>query len=82
MRFSLGPDLIMTHVPRSLRTVTEKELGEEGDSIERGDIFPKIENISKIHQTKGDAQNVSLAIDAGTSEKTRKSRKKHNFRFS
>lgn len=41
---------IMAHVPRSLRTVTDKELEEENEVIEREEIVtPKIENTSELH---------------------------------
>uniref|UniRef100_A0A1J3H338 Protein NLP5 n=1 Tax=Noccaea caerulescens TaxID=107243 RepID=A0A1J3H338_NOCCA len=65
---------IMAHVPRSLRTVTEKELEEEGDSmasevIERRETLPKIENISEVHeQSNTNPQIVGLVFDGGTSE--------------
>lgn len=62
---------IMAHVPRSLRTVTDKELEEEGDSmasevIERGETLPKIENTSELHQSNSNPQNVGLVFDGGT----------------
>ncbi|CAN8240177.1 unnamed protein product [Cochlearia groenlandica] len=64
---------IMAHVPRSLRTLTEKELEEEGDSmasevIERVKTLPKIENISEVHQSISNLQNVGSVFDGGTSE--------------
>ncbi|KAF8106848.1 hypothetical protein N665_0130s0021 [Sinapis alba] len=40
---------IMAHVPRSLRTVTEKELEEEGDSMV--ETLPKIENTCEVHES-------------------------------
>ncbi|CAH2067563.1 unnamed protein product, partial [Thlaspi arvense] len=64
---------IMAHVPRSLRTVTEKELEEEGDSMasevtERGEALPKIENTSEVHQSNSVPQDAGLVFDGGTSE--------------
>jgi hypothetical protein len=64
---------IMAHVPRSLRTVTQKELEEEGDSmvsevIEKGVTLPKIENTTEVHQSISTPQNVGLVFDGGTTE--------------
>ncbi|KAL1219732.1 Protein NLP4 [Cardamine amara subsp. amara] len=47
---------IMAHVPRSLRTVTDKELEEESEGIEREELVtPKIENASELHHLHGNS---------------------------
>ncbi|XP_010459756.1 PREDICTED: protein NLP4 isoform X3 [Camelina sativa] len=47
---------IMAHVPRSLRTVTDKELEEESEVIEREEIVkPKIENTSELQHLHGNS---------------------------
>ncbi|CAH8332959.1 unnamed protein product [Eruca vesicaria subsp. sativa] len=52
---------IMAHVPRSLRTVTDKELEEESEVIEREEIVtPKIENAQEIHH-----QGLGMVFDGG-----------------
>ncbi|XP_010416548.1 PREDICTED: protein NLP5 [Camelina sativa] len=64
---------IMAHVPRSLRTVTEKELEEEGNPmarevIERRVTLPKIENPSEVQESNSNPQNAGLVFDGGTTE--------------
>ncbi|CAD5313281.1 unnamed protein product [Arabidopsis thaliana] len=72
---------IMAHVPRSLRTVTDKELEEESEVIEREEIVtPKIENASELHgnspwnaslaeiqrsNNTSNPQNLGLVFDGG-----------------
>ncbi|VVA92002.1 unnamed protein product [Arabis nemorensis] len=53
---------IMAHVPRNLRTVTDKELEEENEVIEREEIVtPKIENTSELHhQNQSSSWSASL----------------------
>ncbi|KAF8113692.1 hypothetical protein N665_0046s0042 [Sinapis alba] len=52
---------IMANVPRSLRTVTDKELEEESEVI----VTPKIENISEIHHSN----RQSLGLEFGGGDK-------------
>lgn len=55
---------IMAHVPRSLRTVTDKELEEESEVVEREEVVtPKIENTSELHHSN--PQNLGLVFDGG-----------------
>lgn len=55
---------IMAHVPRSLRTVTEKELEEEGDSmVSEVETLPKIEETCEVHESNSNPQHVGLAVD-------------------
>ncbi|CAH8285202.1 unnamed protein product [Eruca vesicaria subsp. sativa] len=61
---------IMAHVPRSLRTITDKELEEKGDSmvsevVEREETLPKIESTYEVHES---INNPQLVVDGGTSE--------------
>ncbi|WZZ07094.1 hypothetical protein YC2023_093015 [Brassica napus] len=55
---------IMAHVPRSLRTVTEKELEEEGDQmVSEVETLPKIEETCEVHESSSNPQHVGLAVD-------------------
>ncbi|KAJ0257476.1 Protein NLP4 [Hirschfeldia incana] len=56
---------IMAHVPRSLRTVTDKELEEESEVIEREEIVtPKIENNTpELHHYH--PQSLGMVFDRG-----------------
>ncbi|WZZ08780.1 hypothetical protein YC2023_094701 [Brassica napus] len=55
---------IMAHVPRSLRTVTDKELEEESEVVEREEVVtPKIENTSELHHSN--PQNLGFVFDGG-----------------
>ncbi|CAF2065254.1 unnamed protein product [Brassica napus] len=55
---------IMAHVPRSLRTVTEKELEEEGDQmVSEVETLPKIEETCEVHGSNSNPQHVGLAVD-------------------
>ncbi|CAF1927250.1 hypothetical protein Bca4012_071155 [Brassica carinata] len=55
---------IMAHVPRSLRTVTDKELEEESEVVEREEVVtPKVENTPELHHSN--PQNLGLVFDGG-----------------
>ncbi|CAF2203191.1 hypothetical protein BRARA_G03430 [Brassica rapa] len=55
---------IMAHVPRSLRTVTEKELEEEGDQmVSEVETLPKIEETCEVHESNSNPQHVGLSVD-------------------
>ena len=55
---------IMAHVPRSLRTVTDKELEEESEVVEREEVVtPKVENTSELHHSN--PQNLGFVFDGG-----------------
>ncbi|XP_010536471.1 PREDICTED: protein NLP4-like [Tarenaya hassleriana] len=75
---------IMAHVPRSLRTVTNKELEEEADSItsevtEREETVPKVENVlneksswnpsvTELQQSNSNPQKLGPMFALGASE--------------